>query len=102
MVNSGYGERADWYRNIRARPAVEIETGRDRYAPVQRFLDADEAYQELRGYQRRYPLVSRVLLRWFAGMLRVRYDGTEGTFRTLAERGRMVSFRPARAHSSEA
>lgn len=38
VVLSGWGEKADWYRNIKASPALEVQTGRQRYVPSQRFL----------------------------------------------------------------
>jgi deazaflavin-dependent oxidoreductase (nitroreductase family) len=31
---SAWGERADWYQNIVARPAIEVQTGGDRYTGV--------------------------------------------------------------------
>jgi deazaflavin-dependent oxidoreductase (nitroreductase family) len=43
IVASAYGEKADWYRNIEAEPAIRVRTGRLDYEPVQRFLSADEA-----------------------------------------------------------
>jgi F420H(2)-dependent quinone reductase len=42
VVPSGWGERSDWYRNIKASPALEVQTGGERYVPVQRFLAPDE------------------------------------------------------------
>lgn len=33
VVLSGRGEKADWYRNIEARPALEVRTGGERYVP---------------------------------------------------------------------
>jgi deazaflavin-dependent oxidoreductase (nitroreductase family) len=42
IVLSGWGEKADWYRNIKASPALEVKTGGVRYAPEQRFLASDE------------------------------------------------------------
>ena len=33
-VLSAWGERADWYQNILAHPAIEIQTGGERYTPA--------------------------------------------------------------------
>src|SRR5512147_92872 len=33
---------SNWYRNIQARPALAVETGRVRYAPAQRDLSPEE------------------------------------------------------------
>jgi deazaflavin-dependent oxidoreductase (nitroreductase family) len=38
VVLSAWGERADWYRNIKVSPALEVWTGGERYVPKQRFL----------------------------------------------------------------
>src|SRR5215212_3722069 len=38
VVLSAWGERADWYRNIEAVPALEVRTGGQRYVPERRFL----------------------------------------------------------------
>src|SRR5829696_2845206 len=32
VVLSGWGEKADWYRNIRVRQALEVRTGGERFA----------------------------------------------------------------------
>ncbi|MFQ6134952.1 MAG: nitroreductase family deazaflavin-dependent oxidoreductase [Nitrososphaerales archaeon] len=90
IVVSAYGENADWYRNIQVKPALEIQTGRDRYAPTQRFLTPDETYAEFTDYERRYPSATRILPR----LLGFQYDGSESGRRTLAASFRMVSFCP--------
>ena len=43
VVCSAWGPDTDWVRNLRERPAVRVETGRDVYEPEQRFLSADES-----------------------------------------------------------
>src|SRR5918911_4987582 len=35
VVLSAWGERADWYRNIKASPAMEVWTGGERFVPEQ-------------------------------------------------------------------
>lgn len=92
VVVSGWGERADWYRNLQAEPALQIETGRQRYRPVQRFLAPEQVYQELRGYLARYPWVTGVARRLFG----LRFDGSDADqARVRLLRG--VAFRPAAA-----
>jgi deazaflavin-dependent oxidoreductase (nitroreductase family) len=56
IVAAGWGEQAEWYRNLRAHPALSITIGRRRYAPVQRFLTVAEAEATLRDYQRQHPM----------------------------------------------
>jgi deazaflavin-dependent oxidoreductase (nitroreductase family) len=82
IVPSAWRDKADWYRNIKANPAMEIQTGRERYVPTQRFLSPEETHAELAAYKRRYPWLSRTLPRWLG-------------FR-LDDSVRMVAFRPAR------
>jgi deazaflavin-dependent oxidoreductase (nitroreductase family) len=38
VICSAWGQDADWVRNIRARPAVRVQIGRDSFAPYQRFF----------------------------------------------------------------
>lgn len=95
VVISGYGARADWYRNLQAHPARRIETGRERYTPVQHFLDTAESYQELQDYRRRHPWLLQILLRWFGGLFGIQYEGQAATVRTLAAQTCLVAFRPA-------
>ncbi|MDI3340155.1 MAG: nitroreductase family deazaflavin-dependent oxidoreductase [Sphaerobacter sp.] len=52
IVVSAWGPRADWYRNLQAGPAVEVRTGRLRYAPTHRVLDRDEAAAVLARWER--------------------------------------------------
>jgi deazaflavin-dependent oxidoreductase (nitroreductase family) len=87
---SGRGERADWYRNIGAQPALELQSGSDRYAPEQRFLTPDEVYREIVDYERRHPWAVRVV----PPLLGFRLDGSEPARRAFAESLRMVAFRP--------
>ena len=89
-VLSAYGDRADWYRNLLAHPAVEVQTGRDRYVPQWRPLDADERLAALRIYSRRYRRMFRAVMRF----LGYSYDGTEAGLRALADAAVMVAFRP--------
>lgn len=93
---SGWGERADWYRNIKASPALEVRTGRERYVPEQRFLAPEENHAAVSDYARRHPLAFQFLARAFGYPL----DGTEAERRTFAESLRLVAFRPRRERIS--
>jgi deazaflavin-dependent oxidoreductase (nitroreductase family) len=46
VVCSAWGPDTEWTRNLRAHPALEIQVGRERYVPEQRFLSADDAVVE--------------------------------------------------------
>jgi hypothetical protein len=64
VICSGWGPRADWVRNIRAHPALQVRTGRESFVP-QRFLSPQESFAvavEFRGkHPRRLRLIARVL-----------------------------------------
>lgn len=90
VVLSGWGEGADWHRNLEASPALEIRTGRDCYVPEQRFLAPEETRSVILDYGRRHPLAFRVLTRVFGYPL----DGTDDERRRFAESLRLVAFRP--------
>ena len=89
VVVSGWGERADWYRNVRAAPALTVETGGRRYAPAQRFLAPDEVYREMQDYLRRHRWATPVVRHLFG----LRFDGADPAARVASLRG--VAFRPA-------
>lgn len=91
VVAAAYGVTSDWYRNIQSSDALEIRTGFRRYAPSQRFLSPDEAYDELTEYEVRHPRTFRSLLR----MVSIAYDGSESQRRKIASIVPMVAFRPA-------
>ncbi len=86
----GMGERSDWYRNLAAHPALEVQIGRRRFTPKQRFLNQDEAYQEIVDDERHHPIAIRGL----APLFGYRYDGSEQSRRAFADSLRMVSFHP--------
>jgi deazaflavin-dependent oxidoreductase (nitroreductase family) len=91
IVVARYAEKADWYRNIQASPAVRIDTAGRRFVPTQRFLSVDEAYDLLTHYDRR-SLFGRTVL-WVFGF---RYERSEAGRRRLAEGMKMVGFREVR------
>ncbi len=90
VVVSGWGERADWYRNIQASPALEVQTGRDRYVPTQRILSADEAYAVMVDYEQRLPALARPVVR----RLGFTVSGSEEERRAHAAKLLMIGFRP--------
>jgi deazaflavin-dependent oxidoreductase (nitroreductase family) len=95
VVLSAWGEKADWYRNVEATPALEIRTGGQRYVPEQRFLAPEENHAVISDYGRRHPLAFRVFARVFGYPL----DGTESVRREIARSLRLVAFCPRRQES---
>jgi hypothetical protein len=94
FVFSAWEGRTDWYRNIQAAPALRVETGRQRYVPVQRFLAPEEVCRELAAYVRRHPWLARNVL---ARLIGLEVDDSEAGLRRAAAFFRGVSFRPPRA-----
>ena len=65
VICSAWGQDADWIRNIRARPALQVQIGRQSFTPQQRFLSRDESLAVLAEFRHRHPhrshLVASVL-----------------------------------------
>ena len=65
VIFSGWGPSSDWVRNLRARPALRVEVGRESYRPQHRFLSEDESVAVAADFVRRHPyrvrLATRVL-----------------------------------------
>lgn len=55
VVASGFGERAQWYQNLRANPDCHVTLGRRRSPAHARFLSEQEASAALASYQRTNP-----------------------------------------------
>jgi deazaflavin-dependent oxidoreductase (nitroreductase family) len=94
IVMAGWGTRSDWYRNIEAHPAIEVQVGCQRYRPHQRLLSAEETLAILEEYPKCHPWRARVLLPLLARMVGYTYDGTQEGLRAISEAMRGVAFRP--------
>jgi deazaflavin-dependent oxidoreductase (nitroreductase family) len=96
VICSAWGPNSDWLRNVRARPALRVEIGRESFAPVQRFLTDDEAFEVAVEYRRRHPWRLRLEALIF-GWDDLRSDAAVREF--VGERP-FVSLRPAsRSHA---
>ncbi len=81
---------SNWFRNIQASPAVEVQTAGMRYAPQQRFLSPEEIASAFLEFRRQYPVFSRMVARipgW-------NIDSTYEEFLELARTLRGVAFTP--------
>ena len=63
VIFSGWGPNSDWVRNLRARPALRVEVGRESYTPQHRFLTEDEIVAVAGDFVRRHPYRVRVATR---------------------------------------
>jgi deazaflavin-dependent oxidoreductase (nitroreductase family) len=83
-------KRSDWYYNIQALPALQVESGFVRYVPRQRTLSPEEITTAFIEYRRQHPLFSRIICRipgW-------KWDSTYEEFLELARILRGVAFTP--------
>lgn len=60
IVMAALGDRADWLRNIRHSPPLEVQTGRRCYVPMYSVLSEDEADRFLDEWERDHPLESAI------------------------------------------
>ncbi len=90
VICSAWGENTDWVRNIRVRPAVHVQIGRESFTPEQRFLSNDESFAVVVEFRRRHPWRMH-LVRWIFG-----WDLRSDTaVRDFVGSRPFVSFRPA-------
>ena len=81
---------SDWYLNLQANPAVQVETGFTRYTPVHRTLAPEEIATLFVNYRAKHPIFSRIVCRipgW-------RIDSSYEEFVELARTLRGIAFRP--------
>ena len=81
---------SDWYYNIQAAPALQVETGFIHYVPMQRTLSPEEITTTFMEFCQAHPLFSRMVCRipgW-------KWDSTYDEFLELARTLHGVAFRP--------
>ena len=81
---------SDWYYNIQAAPALQVETGFVRYVPVQRSLSPEEITTIFIAYRKQHPIFSRMICRipgW-------KWDSSYEEFLELARTLHGVAFTP--------
>ena len=77
VVASGFGERSQWFRNVRANPSVRIWVGaHGPRSAVARILAPAEAQAALQQYARKHPRAWRSLRPVFESTLGVEIDET--------------------------
>jgi deazaflavin-dependent oxidoreductase (nitroreductase family) len=91
VVCSVWGPTTEWTRNLRARPALQIQIGRETYIPAQHFLSEDEAVAVGIEFRQRHPW----RLRLFAAILGWGDLSSEAGVREFVRNRPFVSFRPA-------
>ncbi len=82
---------SEWYKNIQAAPALQVETGSTHYVPVQRDLSQEEIARLFVEFRRQHPIFSRMVCRipgW-------KWDSSYEEFLDLARTLRGVAFQPS-------
>ena len=91
VIFSAWGQDTDWIRNIRIRPALQVQIGRESFTPEQRFLSEDESVAVVAGFRHRHPWRLR-LATWIMGWEDLSSDTAARGFVSTRP---FVAFRPA-------
>lgn len=96
VVVAGYGRRADWYRNVRARSTCTVRVGRAVFTATWRDVPVREATEILAAYERRMSIAGPLLRRMLGSLVGWRYDGSDAARARLAGELPMIALRPER------
>jgi deazaflavin-dependent oxidoreductase (nitroreductase family) len=91
---SGFGRKANWYRNVLAGGAVEVEIARECWLPQMRVLEPSEAVEVLADYERRNRLLAPIVRRVLSRLARLEYDGSPEARLAVVTALPLVAFRP--------
>lgn len=91
FVVSGWGEKSDWYQNIRKTPSVIVQVAGRKFQADAEFIQVEKAIRILEAYAREHPVAFRELTGLFLG--KGMKAGSDAS-RQLAERMPMVAFCP--------
>ncbi|MGP3921039.1 nitroreductase family deazaflavin-dependent oxidoreductase [Nonomuraea sp. 10N515B] len=90
VVASGFGPRADWYRNVMATPEVTIQIGGQVRQAVATPIEADEGAEIMARYAPRHPVAARELCK----LMGFAVDGSVDDYREVGRRIPFVRFTP--------
>jgi len=66
-VVSGWGDKSDWYQNIRKAPQVTIRSGGRKFQTTAEFIPVEKAIDIVNTYAREHPVAFNELSRLFLG-----------------------------------
>ena len=98
VVVSGFGQGADWLRNLEAGGPAEVTVGRSTFAACHRRLTLEQAVAVFGAYERRHRALGPVLRRVLSRLLGWPYDGSVEARRRMAGQLPLVALRPATSH----
>jgi deazaflavin-dependent oxidoreductase (nitroreductase family) len=102
VVISGFGRNANWYRNVLAGGAVEIEIARERWLPQVRALGPRESVEVLADYERRNRIITPVVRRLLSRLAGIDYDGSPAARLAVVTALPLIAFRPYELRPSTA
>jgi deazaflavin-dependent oxidoreductase (nitroreductase family) len=91
VICSAWGAGTDWIRNIRVRPALRVQVGRESFTPEHRFLAGDESLAVMAGFRQRHPWRSRLI----ASVLGAGNLSSQAAMREFVSTRPLVSLRPS-------
>lgn len=91
FVVSGWGEKSDWYQNIRKAPLVIVQVAGRKFRAAAEFIPVEKAIHILETYAWEHPVAFRELSGLFLGE---RMKAGSDASHQLAERMPMVGFHP--------
>jgi deazaflavin-dependent oxidoreductase (nitroreductase family) len=97
FVTSAWGEKSDWYRNIKVAPSPGFWIGSKRFEPVQRFVAFDEACDIHRKAKEERP----VAMRFGLALMNYPFPKTDEDLRELSRLMPVVGFRRAQPPGKE-
>ena len=66
-VASGWGEKSDWYQNIRKTPQVTVQVRRRKFQTIAEFIPVEKAIEIVKTYAREHPIAFNELSGLFLG-----------------------------------
>jgi deazaflavin-dependent oxidoreductase (nitroreductase family) len=93
-VVSGWGEKSDWFQNVRRSPAVIIHVDRRKFRAQAQFIPLEKAIEIIAAYAREHALAFRELSSLFLG--EHMQPGIDAA-RRVAEKMPMVAFHAVRS-----
>jgi deazaflavin-dependent oxidoreductase (nitroreductase family) len=94
FVLSGFGEKADWLRNVRAAGKAEVTISRTTFTATCHDVPPARAAAVLARYERRNRLVAPIIRAVLSRLLGRRYDSTPEARAWLVTQLPMVALRP--------
>lgn len=94
IVMSGFGASSQWYKNVLAGGATEVQIARLRFVPLVRPLEQEEAMAVLADYERRHRIAAPVVRAVLGRLLGFRYDGSDAARLRAVQTLPLIAFRP--------